>query len=166
MFADRFSVYFDKGFSVRFRPEEEWFNRKAFKLESKNGEREALIEHEIKPMKAMDWRLLEMILRHLSVIGVPVDASVICECPDISIRLNQIIPQRELQEPVVALALEILAARGLAFRFLTHDDRSQSCTDRDRPVMHRYQVHRQLQLYIHRKLGSQILNRRIHTHLR
>jgi tetratricopeptide (TPR) repeat protein len=89
--------------------------------------------------------LYEALLRHLAVISTPVDAEVLSWCPKIQSLLDA--ESKVDPKTAVAKALEGLATRGLVFRLRPRDP------DSDR----RYAVHRTIQRYMFRRLGSQRL---------
>jgi tetratricopeptide (TPR) repeat protein len=124
---------------------------------------------------AEDFNLQELIIRHLAIISVPVDATVLAVSREIRSRADELLERKERsarqkrkkQEKrktseqqqgavvkLVRLALAVLCARGLAFRFFTpYQDASQTVIET--ALQQRYQVHRQVQLYIYRRMGSQ-----------
>lgn len=113
---------------------------------------------------ASDFGLQELLIRHLAVISVPVDAAVLAVCPQVRKRVSTLLdvgrkpptsPPDARKLRVIQLALAILASRGLAFRFFTPSLAVGSQRTAEDPLPQRYQVHRLLQLYIYRRMGSQ-----------
>jgi SIR2-like domain/MalT-like TPR region len=118
---------------------------------------------------AEDFNLQEVIIRHLAIISVPVDATVLAASREIRRRANELLKHSEDAARInseaagrqwakvvelIQLALATLCARGLAFRFFTPYQEASSSALKT-ALLQRYQVHRLLQLYIYRRLGSQ-----------
>lgn len=120
---------------------------------------------------AEDFSLQEVIIRHLAVISVPVDARVLARSNEVRRRARAALnyPTNETSDgiqtqerwdtvvKVIELALAVLCSRGLAFRFFTPYEKREREAGAERALIQRYQVHRLVQLYIYRRLGSQNL---------
>jgi tetratricopeptide (TPR) repeat protein len=118
---------------------------------------------------AENFSLQEVIIRHLAVISVPVDARVLARSNEVRRRACAALglPTNETRDgadtpklwdrvvKVIELALAVLCSRGLAFRFFTPYEKRKIDDDAERALIQRYQVHRLVQLYIYRRLGSQ-----------
>ena len=108
--------------------------------------------------KAHDSKLQELLLRHLAIISIPVEAAVLAECPRIKARLalllNDPAPKRALILRTLKYALILAAQRGLTLVIIP---RNKPSLPTPGPAAEdvRYQVHRALQLHIYRKLGAQ-----------
>ncbi len=119
---------------------------------------------------AEDFSLQEVIIRHLAVISVPVDARVLARSNEVRRRARVALRlqvdetrcgREKTQEEwervvhVIELALAVLCSRGLAFRFFTPYEKRKTEGDAEWALIQRYQVHRLVQLHIYRRLGSQ-----------
>ncbi|MDC7788089.1 SIR2 family protein [Rhodoplanes sp. TEM] len=119
---------------------------------------------------AHDSSLLELLIRHLAVISMPVEADILLECPMIERRVEDLsnsfdgraaVPIRHLRLDIVRYALALLSARGLVFTLEprippVHEDGVNERPAAGRtPESPRYQVHRTVQLHAYRKLGAQ-----------
>ncbi|MFI5022007.1 MAG: SIR2 family protein [Alphaproteobacteria bacterium] len=100
--------------------------------------------------------LCESLLRHLAVIGTPVKAEVLAICPEVRRHLLFLKETTKLQDKyftrAVTRTMEEIVARGLAFRV-----RQPGSGGGPGELDHRYVVHRTVQRYVFRKLGSQRL---------
>jgi tetratricopeptide (TPR) repeat protein len=105
---------------------------------------------------AHDVRLQELLLRHLAVISQPVEADILARCPEVSKRVGILCRKPSDDEESVAhrkriveCGLTLLSSRGLCFTIYGRHPAP------DRVIRLRYQIHRALQLHIHRRLGAQ-----------
>jgi tetratricopeptide (TPR) repeat protein len=116
---------------------------------------ESLVKH------GADYRLQELLIRHLAVISTPVEADVLLACPAIDERVTELLRRegrRSTDEDgearrrlaVVEYALALLSGRGLCFTII---GKHETATQAARPP--RFQVHRSVWVHIYRKLGSQ-----------
>ena len=96
--------------------------------------------------------LQEAIIRHLSIIGMPVEVDVLAGCPGIVERIGG---NPEAPEKPIEAACSLLAQRGLIFK-VRHRTLPGKNGGKDSEIP-RWTVHRQLQLYVYRQLGSQRL---------
>jgi len=94
--------------------------------------------------------LHETLVRHLAVIGTPVDAQTLAVCPQI----RELIPFDTLEEQGEAIAkvLACMVGRGLVLPIKPLNQPIEQ-GEKERP--HRYQVHRSIQAHVYRRLGSQ-----------
>ncbi len=115
-------------------------------------------ELQLKDLTARDPDLLEMLLRHVAIIAAPVEVEVLAECPMIQRQLRTLllssIPAADFPREACAIlekALEVLNERRLVLKLEGHrPDTREGKTLRE----YRYQVHRSIQTFVYRRLGS------------
>jgi tetratricopeptide (TPR) repeat protein len=119
-----------------------WFEQRARGAAS-HGEEDPAPDDE-------DPVLDELLIRHIGVISMPVQASVLAHSPRIRSRLGGYAPD------VVKSALDRLVKRGLVFHIDRPDPNEIGRQDpNEGKYPDRYQVHRSIRAHVHRRLGSQ-----------
>ena len=110
---------------------------------------------------AKDTEFQILVLRHLAVIGIPIEPSVLLLCPRIAgkvskeaveTRRSQDLVETQSHQPspevqIINGVLEELASRGLAFVIASRKPNGA--------LLRRYALHRLMQLHVYKQLGSQ-----------
>jgi hypothetical protein len=95
------------------------------------------------------------IIRHMAVIGIPIEPTVLLLCPRVAEKVKEALQSvdegaRSRQASImIRETLKVLAERGLAFVV--------SSRKPDGQLLARYALHRSLQLHVYKQLGSQTL---------
>ncbi|CBS89308.1 protein of unknown function (plasmid) [Azospirillum lipoferum 4B] len=117
---------------------------------------------------AEDPFLHEALIRHLALISIPAGALVLARCPQVKALAERAWRRHEragdadgsavgqdIIDDVVKDALKCLALDYLILKIDNHDIRAKSKKDPNQEK--RYQLHRSVQYYVYRKLGSQVM---------